>query len=98
MSEQVISLRQIVLQAAVLLTTREAARIVKTSPDRIVDLIHAGELAAKNIGRAGARRATWRIDPAELSRWLESRTTQPAAKPERRRRSQPAKKYVPTYF
>jgi excisionase family DNA binding protein len=78
------------------LTSSQAAELIQTSADRILDMIRAGEIRAIDISSPGSRRPTWRIPAEELERWMASRSTQPASpKPQRRRRKD---KYVPTYY
>jgi excisionase family DNA binding protein len=77
-------------------TPKQVAEILQTSADRITDLIAAGELQAINIGRKGAKRATWRISAESLAAFLAKRSTSPAApKVQRRKRKSD---YVPTYY
>lgn len=49
-----------------LLEINEAAKVAKVSSCTIRRLIAAGRLRASNYG-TGTRRATWRIDPADLT-------------------------------
>jgi excisionase family DNA binding protein len=74
------------------LTVAEVAKILAIStPCVILAAIHAGELGAVNIARPGAKRATWRISPEDLEKFLERRRAVPPPKivPRRRRRLDP---------
>jgi excisionase family DNA binding protein len=69
-----------------MLTTADVAEVLSVRPDHILALIASGRLVATNIARSGSSRPRWRIDPAELRRFLDSRTTQRASAPRRRKR------------
>jgi excisionase family DNA binding protein len=60
-----------------LLTVQEAADRLKVSKRTVERAITAGNLRASQI----ATRGTWRIDIADLERWVQSRTQGPVAAP-----------------
>lgn len=76
-------------------TPRECAEEISTSPDRIVDLINAGELLAIDIRGPGSKRATWRISRDAWEDFLRRRQSQ-APKPKQKRQKTSA--YVPTFY
>jgi excisionase family DNA binding protein len=55
-----------------LLKPREAAEQAALSYRLVLKLIHSGELPKINVS-TGSHGARWRIDQADLARWLESR-------------------------
>jgi hypothetical protein len=65
--------------------------------DGVYVLIRTGQLAATNIGSNPTGRPTWRIDPADLKTFLDSRRATPAAKVEKRSR-RPKRECVTAYF
>jgi len=75
------------VDAAGPLTAREVAdRLGIAKPDGVHRLIATGELPAVNISRG--KRATWRIDSADLDAFIETRKSKPPApKPVRRRKA-----------
>lgn len=82
-------------------TPRALAKQLGTSPDRVVDLIHSGELLAIDIRGPGSRRATWRISRESIDDFVRRRAskqpeTEQPARPNKSRKS--AAKYVPTYY
>ena len=64
-------------------------------PDKIIDLIHKGELVAVNLSLHKLARPRWRISQAEAERFLRSRESQPAtpATAPRRRKLELAERY-----
>lgn len=68
---------EILLAPARLFTTAEAAKLLSTSKDRILDWIRCGDLTAVNIKAPGSVRATWRIPEDALAKFLAVRATQP---------------------
>lgn len=64
------------------LTVSDVAKRLKLSPDTVLALIHAGRLAASNVG-LGAHRPRWRITPEALDLFVTGRS---APKPAVRRR------------
>lgn len=66
-----------------LLSPREVAERWACKVDRVLDLVHSGALPATNIGR-GAVKGRYRIDPADLARFEESRRVPPPGRRGRR--------------
>lgn len=54
---------------------RQVAERIGTSPDRIIDLIHAGHMLGIDIRSPGARRATWRISSEALEDFIRRRSS-----------------------
>jgi excisionase family DNA binding protein len=70
---------------AAFFTPRDVAdQLGLTKTDTVLTWIHTGELPAVNVS-AGAGRPTWRIDPADLERFLAGRRAAPAKKTRRHR-------------
>jgi hypothetical protein len=61
-----------------------AAKVNARKVDLVLGWIHTGQLRATNIGSNPTGRPTWRIDPADLATFLDSRRATPSAKVERR--------------
>lgn len=74
------------------LSTAAFAERYLMTQDRVVDLIHAGELRAVNIStNPRAKRPTWRIAAAECERFEQARSSvPPTPAPKRRRGKQTA--------
>jgi excisionase family DNA binding protein len=68
------------------LTLREAARMLRVSPDRIRAWIVAGELGAVNVATTRCGKPRLVILPAHLAEW-ERRRVSPPPRPRRRRRT-----------
>lgn len=64
------------LRAMGLLTAAEAAKRLRWHVDSVYEAIRSGDLAAVNVGRG--RTPRWRIDEAEIERYLASRSSNPA--------------------
>lgn len=65
----------------------DAASEIATSPDRILDLIHSGQLIAVNIAQNATGKPRWRIRRKDFEDFLARRSTRPAATaPKRRQR------------
>lgn len=64
-------------------------------PETVTGWIDSGELAAINVARRGSRRPRYRISPEAIAAFEAARSTVPAPKPIRRRRSSA---YVPTFY
>lgn len=80
-----------------LYTTARAAEYLATTPDRVIDLIHAGLIVAIDIRSPGARRATWRISQEAIDDFLRRRSSQPQ-QPQQRPRRQRRPAYEPTFY
>ena len=59
-----------------MLTVQEVAKLLKTSRYTVRDWILAGELEGANIC-SGQRHRIWRISPAAVAKFIESRTHKP---------------------
>ncbi len=69
-------------------TPPQVAEELAVDPEKIIGFIRSGELIAIDIATSGSRRPRWRIDPEDLAAFLaRRRSTPPAPKPTRRRRS-----------
>ena len=79
------------------LTTADAAEMLAVTADKITDLIHTGQLAAVDVSLHRGGKARWRIDAADLERFLASRRAGPTAPPTPRRRKR-SRSYTPKYF
>lgn len=77
-------------------TVRDAAELLAVTGDKVLDLIHSGQLAAVDVSLHRGGKARWRIAVDDLEQWLASRRTQPRPPAPRRRRaaSAPRKYYV----
>ncbi|MFH5806323.1 helix-turn-helix domain-containing protein [Alienimonas sp. DA493] len=76
-----------------LLTVDAAAAELGVTGPHVRVLIGDGELRAIDIARRGAKRPRWRIDPDEVLRFCERRTSEPPApRPPRPRQPAPAVK------
>ena len=71
-----------------LLKVAEAAARLAIDSEGVLALIHGKRLKGIDVSRPGARRPRWRIDPAELERFIRERTSAPA--PPKVRRYEPA--------
>ena len=78
-------------------TTKYAAAFLFVSPDRILDLVHAGDLVAVDVSTSpNARRKSWRFTDEALQAFIETRSTQPKqAKPAKK---QKRAKYQPVFY
>lgn len=68
------------LRAMGLLTAAEAAKRLRWHVDSVYEAIRSGELVANDVGRG--RTPRWRIDEAEIDRYLASRSSNPPKPPE----------------
>lgn len=68
------------------LTPKIIAEQLGTNAEIVISWIHAGQLGATDVSAAGSKRPTWRIDPADLAAFLESRRAKPPAPVDRNRR------------
>jgi excisionase family DNA binding protein len=71
------------------LTTSQVAEMLSVTGDKVVDLIHSGQLPAINVALHKGGKARWRIAAAELEAFLNSRRTGPPTPraPRRKERS-----------
>ncbi len=69
------------------LTTREAARLLRVSADKVLAWIRRGELGAVNLSNRS--RPQYRISPDDLDTFLKAREVQPPLKRPRRLRREP---------
>lgn len=80
------------------MTVRQVAdRLSLRKADSVLGLIHAGALPAADVSCPGSKRPCWRIDPADLERFLLSRQTR-RAEPDRQRRPRRKLGNVTSYF
>jgi excisionase family DNA binding protein len=80
------------------LTVRQVAdRLSLRKADSVLALIHKGALPATDVSCPGGKRACWRIDPADLERFLLSRKTR-RPEPDRPRRVRRKLGNVTNYF
>jgi excisionase family DNA binding protein len=75
------------------LTPPEVAEQLGVDPSRVISWIRSGKLDAVNL--SDGLRPRYKIDPDELARFLAARSTAPAPKPTRKRRTS---SYRPKYF
>jgi excisionase family DNA binding protein len=78
------------------LTTRELARYLRISPDRVRAMIASGELGAIDTSAARCGRPRYVVLPEHLAAWVRQRTASPPPKPARRRRQTLMKDYYPS--
>lgn len=67
-----------------MLTTAEVAQLLGVSSHTITRLINTGKLPAINVSTG--RRASYRVEPADVEAFKEQRAVRVAPKPRRRRR------------
>jgi excisionase family DNA binding protein len=79
------------------LTVAEVAARRRVLIGTVLAWIHSGELRATNEG-AGKKRATWRIEEADLAAFLESRRNADPRPTPRRPNRRPALPEVTRYF
>ena len=73
------------------LTPPQISRQLGVSAEKIIGWIRRGELKAADVSdKPGVGRPRYRIDPADLVTFLNSRTPTTPSKPPRRRRRDPA--------
>jgi excisionase family DNA binding protein len=72
-------------------TTRQVAERLAVNVDKVLGLIHAGELVAIDVSQRAGGRPRYRIDPADLAAFEQRRRVRsPSPQPRRRRRTQHA--------
>jgi excisionase family DNA binding protein len=71
-------------------TPRELARVLRVSPDRVRAWIKSGELGAIDTARHRCGKPRYVILPHHLAEFERGRAAAAPAKPQRRRRRQPA--------
>lgn len=62
------------------MTVRQVAVALQVGQLTVLAAIDRGELVASNIGGGRGARPTWRIRPADVDAWLESRRRHPAGR------------------
>jgi excisionase family DNA binding protein len=62
---------------APLLTVADVATHARVKADTVLAWIHAGDLRAVNVASPGCKRPRWRIEPAELDKFLAAREAVP---------------------
>jgi hypothetical protein len=73
-----------------LLTPADVARLRGVGIDRVLSWIHSGELRACNDAATLGGRPRWKIEPADLERFVRRRySSKPPEKMRRRRRKMP---------
>jgi excisionase family DNA binding protein len=69
------------------LTVAEVCDQLRVDEHTVLAWIRSGELPASNVGvRPGLKKPRWRITPAALEQFLESRRPQPSAPKTRKRK------------
>ena len=69
-------------------TTRQVAERLAVNVDKVLGLIHAGELVAIDVSQRAGGRPRYRIDPADLAAFEQRRRVRPPnSQPRRRRRN-----------
>lgn len=82
----------------VYMTPPAVARRLAIKPERVIEFVRSGELAAVNVARRGCRRPRFRISPDALARFEAARSgASPVALPRQRRRAQQTSDYTPRY-
>lgn len=71
------------------LTTAQAAEWLAVTSDKIVDLIHSGQLVGIDVSLRGGQKARWRISREALDAFLLRRQSSPASPRQRRRSREP---------
>lgn len=75
------------------LSPPQVGRLLSTGNDQVLGWIRSGELKAVNLSRS--RRPRWKINPADLARFLEARSNQTVPKRNSPRAiPKPTKEYV----
>lgn len=59
------------------LTTTQVAEMLAVTVDKIVDLIHSGQLPAVNVALQRGGKARWRISATDLENFLATRRSSP---------------------
>jgi hypothetical protein len=72
------------------------AAMLSVTPDKITDLIRAGQLTAVNVALHTGGKARWRVSQEALEQFILRRQSSPptASTPRRRKSSAPRKHYV----
>lgn len=65
---------------------REVAEMLRISIDKVLLLIHSGELVAADLSSPGSSRPRYKIDPLELAIFLKQRSTRSQPKASRKRK------------
>jgi len=69
------------------------AAMLGVEPAKVIGWIRRGELIAANLAESTSGRPRYKIDPAELQRFLDRRSAGPLPKPVRRRRREFQRQY-----
>ena len=74
-----------------MITPPQLAKRWGVAPDKVLALIHSGELVAVNLAiNPRGKRARWRVSLTEVERFEEARSSKPPAPKTRRRRRTPS--------
>jgi excisionase family DNA binding protein len=76
-------------------TTREVARLIRISPDRVRAMIASGELPAINTAAARCGRPRYVVLPEQLVAWVRQRAAAPPPRPARSRKRTTVVDYYP---
>lgn len=68
------------------LIPREVAELWRVGEQKVLAMIHSGELRATNLASPGSSRPRWRIDPADVEACERARQAVPSPKTSRVRR------------
>lgn len=61
-------------------TTKETGELIGgVTPEHVIRLIHAGELAARDVSLPTSKRPDYRVDPASIDSFNERRMVKPEA-------------------
>jgi excisionase family DNA binding protein len=77
------------------LTTREVARYLRLSPDRVRAMIAAGELGAVNTAAARCGRPRYVVLPEHLAAWVRQRAAGPPPRATRQKQRSPTVDFYP---
>jgi hypothetical protein len=80
-----------------MLTPPQIAARLAVKPEKILGWIRSGELSAVNVAKNVDGRPRWRVDPAELDKFLIRRSATPAPKVTRRRKKKLPADFVEFY-
>jgi excisionase family DNA binding protein len=69
------------------LTVADSAEMLAVTHDKVLDLIHSGQLPAVDVSLHRGGKARWRIALTDLELWLAGRRTQPRSPTARRTRA-----------
>ena len=72
------------------MTPPQLAKEWGVAPEKVIALIHSGELRAVNLALNKSGRPRWRIDSEDIRKFEEARASKPPAPRRRRRRKRTA--------